>query len=232
MKKYELRIVQVNTEQEVEQGMEPEKLLETHEITSNEILACVQTSAGLTHIQPQNKFYIEDGKFFSQHYRNLISRLKEVYSDELSHIVPDNFMILEDTLWELTDKTTPESRWGIKIKKCTADQRRFTGYEYEIKVKTWWLEHWERPQIHAAFLSQLLKIDSENMAVRSYSENFENKCMATFGSGYLDQNVSIPDCLETKVELKHFINPAVQKDQVSLDELEAPSNVIDFSQAE
>ena len=47
-------------------------------------------------------------------------------------------------------------------------------------------------------MSQLLRIDNEKGIIYKYTEDFQSRLVATFGSGYLEPNTVIDDLLDEK----------------------------------
>jgi hypothetical protein len=182
------------------------KIMQDEKVIYEGVNAFVTFGAGTgqRHIKPEGMFHINEKKAYKQSWLDLIESLKEDYKETLGHIQPDAFLVEVDVNWELTEKTTPNSRWKIDIKKTTRTEHLFTGASYVLKCKEWWLNRWNDAQIHAAFMSQLLRVHPDDGSVLKHTEDFPSQLVATFGDGYLDEHVSIPDMLETKVQLRQW----------------------------
>ena len=94
-----------------------------------------------------------------------------------------------------------------------------TGFEYILKMRQHWIDKWSDAQIHAAIMSQLLRIDNEKGIIYKYTEDFQSKLVATFGTGYLEPNTIIDDLLaeDTPAVLRGFREAS---GQVTMEELE------------
>lgn len=198
------------------------------EFISDEVLVMGQGNDGLIHVKPEGKISIGDGLHIDQTKLSILRDLKKMYSDRVFHVIPDKIMVIINETWKLTEKTNPNSRWGCQVKRAPKWLRIFAGYEYVMEVRLWWINNWTDAQLHAAVLSQMLRISSKNGSVLAYNEHFSSQCLATFGEGYLKEGIDIPDCLEQKVVLHAFEEAS---HQVRIDEVEAEQSDLDFSEA-
>lgn len=149
-------------------------------------------------------------------YHALIEKLKVVYKDELSHVNTKKILVTVDTLWEPTEKANKNSKWHCEIKRLSGREKIWSGFDFELKLRQHWLEEWSREQIHAAVLSQLLRIDALEGYIIKYTEDHASKITATFGQGYLHAGKHLAyDVLESKIDLKAFAAPNTQFDLIS-----------------
>lgn len=187
------------------------------------VIALFGEGTSQKNVKPLGDMMINEKVALKQSYLDTIVKLRNDYADYLSHVNPNNIMVEVDMVWELTEKTTENSRWSIKIKKTSATEELFTGYEYKLQMKDYWIRKWSDAQFNAAILSQLLRINSEDGSVKNYSESFNSKLISTFGEGYLDEHVSIPDVLQEKIHLKGFQKAS---QQVTLEDAGEESKVV------
>ena len=193
------------------------------------VIALFGEGTGQRNIKPLGDMMISEKTALKQSYLDTVQKLRNDYADWLSHVIPNNIMVEVDMVWELAEKTTENSRWAVKIKKTSAVERLFTGYEYKLQMKDYWIRKWSDAQFNAAILSQLLRINAEDGSVKNYSEGFNSKLISTFGEGYLDEHVSIPDVLQEKVHLKGFQKAS---QQVTLEDAGEESKVVQMKKVQ
>ena len=146
----------------------------------------------------------EDKCVLSQSYKDTAKALINKYSQYFSNISADQLAFIVDEVWIPSEKASDNSAWKIDICKAPYWLKMGFGYNYEIKLRQHWLDKWSDAQLHAAIMSQLLRINSKDGSVKKYSEDMSSKLIATFGSGYLEPGTVIPDLLNEDVSLREF----------------------------
>lgn len=141
---------------------------------------------------------IDDKHVISQRYLDIIRALYTKFDKYLYTLWPDVICCMVDQDWEPSEKANKNSAWKIDIVKANSLFTGVTGYEYIIKLRQHWIDKWSKAQLHAAIMSQLLRIDNEKGIIYKYTEDFQSRLVATFGSGYLEPNTVIDDLLDGK----------------------------------
>jgi len=88
------------------------------------LIALFGEGTGQVNAKPIGDMQITEKIILKQSYLDTVTKIRAAYSDYLSHIIPNNIMVEVDVNWELTDKTTDNSKWAIKIKKTTQKRRK------------------------------------------------------------------------------------------------------------
>lgn len=162
---------------------------------------------------------IDDKHVISQRYLDTVRALYDKFDRYLYTLWPDLVCVMVDQDWEPSEKANKNSRWKIDIVKANKLFSGITGYEYILKMRQHWIDNWSKAQLHAAIMSQLLRIDNEKGIIYKYTEDFQSRIVATFGSGYLEPGTVIADLLdeETPAILKGFQEAS---GQITMDEIQ------------
>jgi hypothetical protein len=157
---------------------------------------------------------ISDSVVIRQTYLKIAQALCRKYSEVIPQtLAPGSIVFTVDEEWEPAENSTSNSTWKVEIKKATKWLRAFTGYRYEIQLRQWWINEWSEAQLNAAIMSQLLRISPKgNGTIKKYSMEFPDALFATFGLGYLERDIEIPDLIEDDVELQGFTYASAQED--------------------
>ena len=139
---------------------------------------------------------IDDKHVISQRYLNVIRKLYLKFDRYLYTLWPELICCIVDQDWAPSERANKNSRWKIDIVRANGLFTGVTGYEYIIKLRQYWIDEWSEAQLHAAIMSQLLRIDNERGTIYKYSEDFQSRLVATFGSGYLEPGTVIFDLLD------------------------------------
>lgn len=161
---------------------------------------------------------IDDKHVISQRYLHIIKALYQKFDRYLYSLWPDIICCMIDQDWEPSEKGSQNSAWKIDVVKANGLFAGVTGYEYIIKMRQHWINEWSPAQLNAAIMSQLLRIDNEKGSIIKYSEDFQSRLVATFGSGYLEPGTVIENLLdkETPAVLPGFREAS---GQVTMDEV-------------
>ncbi|MCL2493440.1 MAG: hypothetical protein FWF33_05310 [Clostridiales bacterium] len=164
------------------------------------------------------EIFIDEGMKIDQKYIKIVEQLCEKYTqvtvprDAASGII----CITVDTGWNPNEHANTNASWKVVIKKTPRLLRWVTGYEFELKLRIHWISQWSDAQLHAAILSQLLRINpSGDGSVLAYSVDFQDPLTATFGKGYLMPGVNIPDVLTEQIKIKNYREAS---GQITIDE--------------
>lgn len=163
---------------------------------------------------------IDEKHVINQRYLDIVKALYQKFDKYLYTLWPNLICFMIDEVWEPSEKVNKNSAWKIDIAKAPKLFTGMTGYEYIIKMRQHWIDKWSTAQLHAAIMSQLLRIDNEKGIIYKYTEDFQSKLVATFGAGYLVPNTIIDDLLAdtTPAILRGFREAS---GQVTMEELEA-----------
>ena len=164
-------------------------------------------ASGETKVQAFRNFETlrkDEGHYYQQIYAQIVDKLVKAYPDHIGHISKDKIGFLVDDKWEPQEKATENSAEYIEIKRADRNTKLYLGFDYEIKMKLYYLERWDNAQLAAAILSVLLRVDRMKGTIKKYGERFQSRLVATFGINYLDDNVSIPDVTIDHVDLGDF----------------------------
>ena len=163
---------------------------------------------------------IDDKHVIRQQYMDTVRRLYEKFDKYLYTLWPDLICFMVDEAWEPSEKMNRNSAWKIDIVKANKLFTGVTGYEYIIKMRQHWIDKWSEAQLHAAIMSQLLRIDNERGIIYKYTEDFQSKLVATFGAKYLEPGTIIDDLLseDTPAILRGF---RIASGQVTMEEVMA-----------
>lgn len=142
---------------------------------------------------------IDDKHIISQGYLGIIKRLYLKFDRYLYSLWPDVICCMVDMDWQPSEKANKNSRWKIDIVRAGSLFNGVTGYEYILKMRQHWINEWSTAQLHAAIMSQLLRLDNEKGIIYKYTEDFQSRLVATFGIGYLEPTTAIDDLLDEKV---------------------------------
>lgn len=178
-------------------------------------------------------FRKDENHYYQQVFTQIVDKLAEIYKDYIGHVNSRHIGFLVDNKWEVTEKTTINSRDYIDIKKANKETKLYLGFQYEITLKLWYLDRWSEAQLHAAILSQLLRIEQKDGSIKNYGESFHSRLVATFGIDYLAEDVQIKDVLEDHIQLGYFEKADKVNGQMSIDDIpfgEEPED--DFYDAE
>lgn len=162
---------------------------------------------------------LDDKHIINQRYMPVIKALYEKFDRYLYTLWPDLICCMIDQDWEPSDKANKNSKWKIDIVKANKLFAGVTGYEYILKLRQYWIDQWSEAQLHAAIMSQLLRIDNEKGIIYKYTEDFQSRLVATFGAGYLEPGTVIADLLwdEHPDILYGFVEAS---GQITMEELE------------
>lgn len=139
---------------------------------------------------------IDNKHVISQRYSDIIKALYLKFDRYLYTLWPELICCMVDQEWKPSEKANKNSRWKIEVVRANSLFAGVTGYEYIIKMRQHWIDEWSRAQLHAAIMSQLLRIDGERGSIIRYSEDFQSRLVATFGAGYLEPTTVIDDLLD------------------------------------
>lgn len=142
---------------------------------------------------------IDDKHVISQRYLSIVKDLYTKFNKYLYTLWPDKICLMIDMDWEPSEKANKNSLWKIDIQKANGLFSGITGYEYIIKMRQHWIDKWSQAQLHAAIMSQLLRIDNEKGMIYKYTEDFQSRLVATFGAGYLEPETVIDDLLDDNI---------------------------------
>lgn len=162
---------------------------------------------------------IDEKHVINQRYLDTVRELYRKFDKYLYTLWPELICIMIDEAWELSEKVNKNSAWKVDIVKANRLFTGVTGFEYILKMRQHWIDKWSDAQIHAAIMSQLLRIDNEKGIIYKYTEDFQSKLVATFGTGYLEPETVIDDLLadDTPAVLRGFREAS---GQVTMEELE------------
>lgn len=139
---------------------------------------------------------IDEKHVINQRYLQTIRKLYTKFDKYLYTLWPEIICCMVDQDWEPSEKANKNSTWKIDIVKANKLFAGITGYEYIIKMRQHWINEWSEAQVHAAIMSQLLRIDNEKGIIYKYTEDFQSRLVATFGTGYLEPGNYIEDLLD------------------------------------
>ena len=163
---------------------------------------------------------LDEKTIISPHYQKTIKKLLDRYSHYLYLSSARDVCVIVDEAWQPPEQAAKNALWKADIAKASKDLRQLLGYSYVLRLRQYWIDRWSGPQLTAAIMSQLLRIDW-NGSITKYSEDVTSRLVSTFGSGYLDETfVDIPDLLDKSREpivLHDF--PRADK-QMTVDELQ------------
>lgn len=142
---------------------------------------------------------IDDKHIISQGYLDIIKQLYVKFDKYLYSLWPEVICCMVDMDWQPSDRANKNSRWKIDIVRASSLFNGVTGYEYILKMRQHWINEWSKAQLHAAIMSQLLRLDNERGIIYKYTEDFQSRLVATFGIGYLEPTTVIDDLLDEKV---------------------------------
>lgn len=162
---------------------------------------------------------IDEKHVINQRYLDTVRELYRKFDKYLYTLWPELICIMIDEAWEPREKVNKNSAWKVDIVKANRLFTGVTGFEYILKMRQYWIDKWSEAQIHAAIMSQLLRIDNERGIIYKYTEDFQSKLVATFGTGYLEPETVIDDLLadDTPAVLRGFREAS---GQVTMEELE------------
>jgi len=161
----------------------------------------------------------EDSSTLKQYYQGIAKKIVSKYTKELYKVNPSEIVFEVDTAWELSDKTSANSRWKIGISRAPKLFKHATGFEYIVRMRQYWIDKWTEAQVNAAIMSQLLRINSADGAILKYSEDIHSRMIATFGKDYLEPQTVIPDIIKDDVKIADFRKAS---GQVHMDEIPTP----------
>ena len=142
---------------------------------------------------------IDDKHIISQGYLDIIKQLYVKFDKYLYSLWPEVICCMVDMDWQPSDRANKNSRWKIDIVRAGSLFNGVTGYEYILKMRQHWINEWSKAQLHAAIMSQLLRLDNERGIIYKYTEDFQSRLVATFGIGYLEPTTVIDDLLDESV---------------------------------
>lgn len=176
---------------------ENEKTLRTINVENNNFLLVQNGMTGPVYDTEDFRYLrINDKHVISQRYLDIIRELYLKFDKYLYTLWPETICCIVDQDWAPSERANKNSRWKIDIVKANNLFTGITGYEYIIKLRQHWINEWSQAQLHAAIMSQLLRIDNERGSIYKYSEDFQSRLVATFGSGYLEPGTVIFDLLD------------------------------------
>lgn len=162
---------------------------------------------------------LDEKNIITTHYNDIIKGLLDRYSCYLYLSSARDVCVIVDEAWQPPKEETKNAMWKADITKAPKDLRLLLGYEYVLRLRQHWIDRWSKPQLTAAIMSQLLRIDW-NGSITKYSEDVTSKLVSTFGAGYLDTTfVDIPDLLEGDEPIFLHDFPRADK-QITVDEIQ------------
>ena len=193
--------------------IEPEEVIE---LQDNNYLVVSNGDDGPEYRNDFDYLKFEEASVLKQYYQGIAKKIVAKYSKELYKVNPSGIVFAVDTAWELSDKTSANSRWKIGISRAPKMFKHATGFEYVVSMRQYWLDRWTEAQVNAAIMSQLLRINPADGAILKYSEDIHSRMIATFGKDYLEPQTVIPDILKDDVKIADFRKAS---GQVHMDEL-------------
>lgn len=160
--------------------------------------------------------HFDEKHILKQLYKKNAMDLVKKYERHLSYVNPHRIAFMIDAAWEPSEKASKNSTWKIDIKKSPLWFSFLTDFDYMVLMRQYWIEKWSRAQINAAIMSQLLRINTEDGSVLKYSEDDNNKMIATFGVNYLEPETIIRDLLEEQIAITGFREAS---GQITIDEV-------------
>ena len=150
-------------------------------------------------------------------YMEVVYDLIKKYNTLLCNVFPDDVCVWKDDDWEPTENSNNNSRRKINIRKVPARSvADAMGFKFQLELRGYWVEQWSMAQLHAAIMSQLMRIDTRNGMITAYSEDEQSRMTATFGNNYLEPGVIIPDLLREDIKI---CSGRQASGQVHMDEL-------------
>jgi hypothetical protein len=210
--KYEARLISIN-----ESGTE--ETMATLDLQSPNVVLIGNGESKPVVKRLFDTFRKDENHYYQQIFTQIVDKLVETYKDYIGHVSSRHIGFLVDNKWEVTEKTTINSRDYIDIRKANKETKLYLGFQYEITLKLWYLDRWSEAQLHAAILSQLLRIEQKDGSIKNYGESFHSRLVATFGIDYLAEDVQIQDVLEDHIVLGHFDKADKLNGQVSIDDI-------------
>lgn len=193
--------------------IEPEEVIE---LSDNNYLIVSNGDDGPEYRNGFDYLKFEDSCILKQYYQELARKIVAKYSKELYKVNPSEIVFEVDTAWELSDKTSANSRWKIGISRAPKLFKHATGFEYIVRMRQFWIDKWTEAQVNAAIMSQLLRINPADGAILKYSEDIHSRMIATFGKDYLEPQTVIADILKDDVKIADFRKAS---GQVHMDEM-------------
>jgi hypothetical protein len=210
--KYEARLISIN-----ESGTE--ETMATLDLQSPNVVLIGNGESKPVVKRLFDVFRKDENHYYQQIFTQIVDKLAEIYKDYIGHVSSRHIGFLVDNKWEVTEKTTINSRDYIDIRKANKETKLYLGFQYEITLKLWYLDRWTEAQLHAAILSQLLRIEQKDSSIKNYGESFHSRLVATFGIDYLSEDVQIQDVLENHIVLGHFDKADKLNGQISIDDI-------------
>jgi hypothetical protein len=185
------------------------ELVKAFELADDNAVICANApEVGVNHLRTREdvEIRISEACVIDQRYTGIATKLCEQYAHIIPReVVPERICFVIDQHWEPTEAMSDNSKWKADAQKAPVWLRRLTGYAFVIRLRQHWITEWKPAQLAAAILSQLLRINPKgDGSVTKYSLDFQDVLTATFGIGYLEPGVDIPDLLATKIDLSHF----------------------------
>lgn len=182
-------------------GADGVKVREMHE--DNVFIADYShTSDPIIHNKPLTGFINEKTQIVNEKYSPVVAGIKNNYKDLLGFINERRILFLEDIAWEMTDKTTQNSKWKIKLQRAPKAIQDMFGVDYIIKTRKWHSDRMSEAQEAAMIMSELLRIDSEKGTIKNLTTESYSYFTSTFGEGWLEKDAQpYPNVAEEKVEL-------------------------------
>lgn len=198
--------------------IEPEEVIE---LQDNNYLIVSNGDDGPEYRNNFDYLKFEESSVLKQYYQGIAQKIVAKYSKELYKVNPSEIVFEVDTAWELSDKTSANSRWKIGISRAPKMFKHATGFEYIVRMRQHWIDKWTPAQVNAAIMSQLLRINPADGAILKYSEDIHSRMIATFGKDYLEPQTVIPDILKDDVKIADFRKAS---GQVHMDEIQDAPN--------
>lgn len=177
------------------------KVREMHE--ENTFIADYKDVADPTiHQRPLIGFINEKTRIVNDRYQDVVEGIKNNYEDQLGFISSRRLLFLEDTEWEMTEKTTPNSAWKITLQKAPKAIRDMFAVDYIIKTRKHWTDQMSEAQEAAMIMAELLRIDREKGSIAKLTSESYSKFSSTFGENWLSKDaMNFPDVSKEKVDL-------------------------------
>lgn len=180
---------------------------------------CLISNGSVARPEYKNDFHflkLDDSNIINQGYQEIATEIVDKYNSSLHKVNTKDIAFVVDEIWEPSDKSSINSKWKIDISRSPKWFKLCYGFEYIVKMRGHWIDKWSTAQLHAAIMSQLLRMNPADGSIFKYTEDFNSKMVATFGHGYLEPHTVIADVLEEEVKIIGFREAS---GQVRIDEL-------------
>jgi hypothetical protein len=203
-----------------------EELIKQATAFSSDLFIVANGEIGVNNLRTKDDIsvMVDESTVIDQRYAIVAHKLCTIYGGSAipTAVVPELICFTIDIGWEPHEKANANASWKIDVKKASRWLRWATGYRFEIRLRQHWIEEWTDAQLHAAILSQMLRINpSGDGSVLAYSVDFQDPLTSTFGNGYLNPGTDIPDVM---VEMVRIRRAPEASGQIRMDELPEDSD--------